>query len=116
MRAVDVILKKRAGHQLTREEIAFFVEGYTRGAIPDYQASALAMAVFFAGMTAAETVALTESMMGTGEVLDLSFLPGPRVDKHSTGGVRDQTFLLLPPPAAAQGASSQDVVLSSSPR
>src|SRR5712691_1023756 len=103
MRAVDVILKKRGGHELTPEEIAFFVEGYTRGAIPDYQASALAMAVFFAGMTAGETVALTEAMMHTGEVLDFSELPGPKADKHSTGGVGDKTSLILAPLAAACG-------------
>src|SRR5438128_7049166 len=104
MRAVDLIQRKRDGHELSREEIAFFVEGYTRGTIPDYQASALAMAVFFQGMTSAETVALTESMMRTGEVLDLSDLPGPRVDKHSTGGVGDKTSLILAPLAAAAGA------------
>jgi pyrimidine-nucleoside phosphorylase/thymidine phosphorylase len=103
VRAVDVIQRKRDGHELTKGEIAFFVEGYTRGAIPDYQASALAMAVFFRGMTAAETVALTESMMGTGEVLDLGELPGPKVDKHSTGGVGDKTSLVLAPLAAACG-------------
>jgi len=101
MRAVDVIQKKRDGHELTRDEIAGFIDGYTRGSIPDYQASALAMAVFFKGMTAAETVALTESMMRTGEVLDLSDLPGPKVDKHSTGGVGDKTSMVLAPLAAA---------------
>jgi pyrimidine-nucleoside phosphorylase len=103
MRAVDVIQRKRDGHELTRDEIAFFVEGYTRGTIPDYQASALAMAVFFKGMTSAETVALTEAMMRTGEVLDLGDLPGPKVDKHSTGGVGDKTSLILAPLAAACG-------------
>jgi pyrimidine-nucleoside phosphorylase len=103
MRAVDVIQRKRDGHELTRDEIAFFVEGYTRGEVPDYQASALAMAVFFKGMTSSETVALTESMMRTGEVLDLGDLPGPKVDKHSTGGVGDKTSLILAPLAAACG-------------
>ena len=104
MRAVDIIQKKRDGEELGRDEIAFFVDGYTRGSIPDYQASAFTMAVFFEGMTPAETVALTESMMRTGEVLDLSDLPGPRVDKHSTGGVGDKTSLILAPLAAAAGA------------
>jgi pyrimidine-nucleoside phosphorylase/thymidine phosphorylase len=104
VRAVDIIQKKRDGEELGRDEIAFFVDGYTRGSIPDYQASAFTMAVFFKGMTPAETVALTESMMRTGEVLDLSDLPGPRVDKHSTGGVGDKTSLILAPLAAAAGA------------
>jgi pyrimidine-nucleoside phosphorylase len=103
MRAVDVIQRKRDGQELSRAEISFFVEGYTRGQIPDYQASALAMAVFFRGMTAGETVALAEAMMATGEVLDLSDLPGPKADKHSTGGVGDKTSLILAPLAAACG-------------
>jgi len=104
VRAVDIIQKKRDGGELGRDEVVFFIDGYTRGSIPDYQASAFAMAVFFRGMTPGETVALTESMMRTGEVLDLSDLPGPRVDKHSTGGVGDKTSLILAPLAAAAGA------------
>jgi pyrimidine-nucleoside phosphorylase/thymidine phosphorylase len=103
LRAVDVIQKKRDGGELSREEIDFFVRGYTKGEVPDYQASAFTMAVFFKGMTPAETVALTESMMRTGEVLDLHELPGPKVDKHSTGGVGDKTSLILAPLAAACG-------------
>src|SRR5207244_7014017 len=102
--AVDVIQRKRDGQELGGAEIEEFIAAYTRGEIPDYQASALAMAIFFRGMTSAETVALTESMMRTGEVLDLSDLPGPKVDKHSTGGVGDKTSLVLAPLAAAAGA------------
>ncbi len=104
MRAVDVIQHKRDGIELSLEEIRFFIDSYTRGEIPDYQAAAFAMAVFFRGMTPAETVALTESMMRTGEVLDLKDLPGPKADKHSTGGVGDKTSLVLAPLAAVCGA------------
>jgi len=103
VRAVDVIQRKRDGLELTREEIDFFIRGYAGGQVPDYQASAFTMAVFFRGMTAGETVALTEAMMRTGEVLDFSDLPGPKVDKHSTGGVGDKTSLILAPLAAACG-------------
>jgi len=103
MRAIDIIQHKRDGAELSRQQIDSFIDGYTRGEIPDYQAAALAMAVFFRGMSAGETLALTESMMRTGEVLDLSDLPGPKVDKHSTGGVGDKTSLILGPLAAACG-------------
>jgi pyrimidine-nucleoside phosphorylase len=103
VRAVDVIQHKRDGQELSREEIDYFIRGHAKGEVPDYQASALAMAVYFKGMTDAETLALTEAMMRTGEVLDLSELPGPRVDKHSTGGVGDKTSLILAPLAAVCG-------------
>jgi pyrimidine-nucleoside phosphorylase len=101
MRAVDLILKKRAGEALGADEIEFFIRGYTAGDVPDYQAAALAMAVYFQGMDAGETLALTRSMMDTGEVLDLGELPGRKADKHSTGGVGDKTSLILAPLAAA---------------
>ena len=101
MRAVDVIQAKRDGGELSREQIQFLIRGYAAGDVPDYQAAAFAMAVFFRGMTPPEIVALTEAMMRTGEVLDLSELPGPKVDKHSTGGVGDKTSLVLAPLAAA---------------
>ncbi len=103
MRAVDLIQRKRDGEELSEEEIDFFVRGYTRGEIPDYQASAWAMAVFLKGMSPTETRTLTESMVRSGEVLDLSTLRGPKADKHSTGGVGDKTSLVLAPLAAACG-------------
>ena len=103
MRAVDLIQRKRDGGELRAEEIDFLIRGYAAGEVPDYQAAAFAMAVFFRGATSAETVALTRSMMLTGEVLDLSDLPGPKADKHSTGGVGDKTSLVLAPLAAACG-------------
>jgi len=104
MRAVDIIQRKRDGAQLGRDEIQFFVDAYVAGRLPDYQASAFAMAVYFRGMTGAETLALTEAMMRSGSVLDLSDLPGPKVDKHSTGGVGDKTSLILAPLVASCGA------------
>ena len=103
LRAVDIIQRKRDGAELGAAEIRFFIESYANGTVPDYQAAALAMAVFFRGMTPAEISVLCESMMRTGEVLDLSDLPGPKVDKHSTGGVGDKTSLILAPLAAACG-------------
>jgi len=103
LRAVDLIQRKQEGGELSAEEIGFFVDGYARGDIPDYQASAFTMAVFFKGMSPAEISALTGAMMGSGEVLDLSDLPGPKADKHSTGGVGDKTSLIVAPLAAACG-------------
>ncbi|MEJ7709091.1 MAG: thymidine phosphorylase [Pyrinomonadaceae bacterium] len=99
----DVIRRKRDGEELSREEIAYFVRGVTLSQITDYQASALLMAVFLRGMTEAEQLALTEEMLHSGQVLDFSDIPKPKVDKHSTGGVGDKTSLLIAPMAAALG-------------
>ena len=102
-RAIDVIRKKRDGLELSGQDIAGLVNAYTRGEIPDYQVSAWLMAVVLRGMTRAETAALTDSMLRSGEVLDLSSLRARKVDKHSTGGVGDKTSLVLAPVAAAAG-------------
>jgi pyrimidine-nucleoside phosphorylase len=103
MRAVDIIMNKRAGKELSQEELQFLIGGYVAGEIPDYQISAWAMAVFFRGMSAAETAALTGVMLRSGAVIDLAGIEGPFVDKHSTGGVGDKTSLILAPLAASLG-------------
>jgi pyrimidine-nucleoside phosphorylase/thymidine phosphorylase len=103
MRTVDLIHRKRDGEELSQEEIAYFVDGYTRGEIPDYQMSAFLMSVFFSGMSDREVSSLTDCMVRSGEILDLSAIPGLKVDKHSTGGVGDKTSLIAGPLAAAAG-------------
>ena len=103
MRTVDLIQRKRDGEELSPQEIAALVDGYTRNEIPDYQMSAFLMAVFFSGMTDREVSALTECMIKSGETVDLSSIPGMKVDKHSTGGVGDKTSLICAPLAAAAG-------------
>src|SRR2546429_9935567 len=102
-RNADVIRKKRDGVELSRAEIEFLVRGYTSGEIPDYQAAAWLMSAVIRGLTRAETAALTDAMLQTGEVLDLSEVSAKKIDKHSTGGVGDKTSLVLAPLAAAAG-------------
>ncbi len=103
MRMYDIIHKKRNGGELSEKEIKFFVNGYTDGSIPDYQASALCMAIYFRGMSADETAALTLAMADSGDRIDLSGIDGFTVDKHSTGGVGDKTSLIVAPIVAANG-------------
>jgi pyrimidine-nucleoside phosphorylase len=103
LRPQDIIRRKRDGGELSPDEIRFFVNGVTSGAIADYQSTALLMAIFLKGMTDAEQAALTEAMLHSGEILDFSDIPKPKADKHSTGGVGDKTSLLIAPFAAAAG-------------
>lgn len=101
---VDIIIKKRDGHALSKEEIHFFIKGYVDGSIPDYQVSALLMAILDHNMNMDEIVTLTDEMLHSGDVMDLSAIKGHKVDKHSTGGVGDKTSLVLGPLVASRGA------------
>ncbi len=100
---VDIIQKKRNGKELTDEEINFFINGYTKDEIPDYQLSALMMAIYFQGLTPSETATLTQAMVNSGETIDLSAIEGHKVDKHSTGGVGDKVTFIVGPLVASAG-------------
>ena len=103
MNMVELIQKKKEGQSLLPAECEFFIQGVTDDSIPDYQTSAMLMAVYFQGMTRQETFSFTNAMLDSGDVVDLSALPGTKVDKHSTGGVGDKTSLIVGPLAAACG-------------
>ena len=104
-RMYDIIEKKRDGRRLSKEEIQYFIDGFTVGEISDYQASALLMAIYFQEMTTTETYQLTKAMKNSGDIIDLSMVRGVKVDKHSTGGVGDKTSLIAAPLACACGVS-----------
>ena len=105
----DIIYRKREGEELTEKEIDFFIQEYTKGNIPDYQAAALLMAIFFRKMSDKETYYLTKAMMNSGRTVDLSKKDGIKVDKHSTGGVGDTTTLIVGPLVASCGVAVANV-------